>query len=449
MSTSNDQVARNVDYDWMDRERFLKEYTLKLALEFSQDGQPAEWAHNGHRYWDCEDDSIELELDDKDKNDEDSDGSAALSADNRFLAVSSNTTIRLYDIKSKEVVSRLHGHEENVRRMSFAPQAAATSGGGPARAYTLVSSDRHMYPRGNTFIWHLNEQGAHLGPSMMLTGELPIFGLANPVSNDGKQVITVEKNESSQHGMRPAEEMPRIVLRNLDTLAEEWRLTGHQDTITWAGWSPDNKWVAESSWDQTYGIWNPKVKNRAEGHLIGPSDGQNWVGDFSADGRYIVFSGGSPTKVAVYEVASGNEIASLEAAKGSPIKDWVRELKWSPVDYSVAVIDGKTVLIWRPLEGNTATCVFEVETDGTMLTRYNRLLLVKWADEGRKLMVRDTADTVFVWDVKANKKWRFQRPDGVPLPTYLVEVFYVRSSSEDEGTILSVDDDWKVRCWNL
>lgn len=447
MATINRQGSANGVIDWMDRERFLKEYHLELAYEFLQDGKAAEWAHNGHRYWNGEDDSIPLETNDK-MSDYHPDVAGALSPDSRFLAVATNSVIRLYDVKSKKVVSELKGHEDNVKRLYFAPQPGEGSGVGNGRAYTLVSCDMHGYHEGHTFIWHLDEEGMHYGPMKMLHGELPVFGFANPISNDGRKVITLEKNQSTQQGMRPLEEMPRIVVRNLDTLSEEWRLTGHQDGIMWAGWSPDNKWIADASWDETFGIWNPKVNNRAEGHLIGPSDGQNWVGDFSADGRYVVFSGGSTTKVTVHEVETGEEVSVLDLSRLSRPTEWVRELKWSPVDYSMVLVLAQEVVVWKPLEGSTPSGKLKIVTDGTLLTGYNGLTLVQWVDEGRKLVVRDVANTIYVWDMEENVKWRFQRPDGLDLEVNPLEVCFMKDLGE-RGTILSLDGDWQVRYWTL
>lgn len=507
MSDHDDAAEAKGGYDWMDRERFLKHYELKLAYEFSHDGEAAEWAQNGHRFWDQADGVLKLEEGDPDKSGHGfAESNAALSPDNRFLAVSTNAVIRLYDVRSKEMVSELKAHDEHVEHLYFGPLPAPTAQGGGGTGYTLVSSGLHDYTArgGRIFIWNLDDDGKLCGRDRddipdnfmramtnramkvvsrdlkhycgmdehdltetqrsmietlqksvrqsrvkklpLLRAELPPFGFANPISRDGKHLITLEQNETTQHGMRPLDEMPRIVVRNLTTLQEEWRLTGHQDAIMWAGWSPDDKHVAEASWDETFGIWNPKVVDRAEGHLIGPSGGQNWVGDFSADGKYIVFSGGSPTKVAVYEVATGAQVAVLKHPEVE--KDWVRELKWSPIDYTIAVVVRQEVVIWCPIDGNSFTSVLKIETDGTLLTSYNSLRLVKWVDEGQKLIVRDTANTVFVWDIRMNKKWRFQRPDKLALETSPSEVFFVKRLAK-EGALLSLDGDRRVRYWNL
>ena len=104
--------------------------------------------------------------------------------------------------------------------------------------------------------------------------------------------------------------------------------------------------------------------------------------------------------------------------------------------------------LWRPFESATAVVTLKLETDETLLTRYNRLILMKWVDERRKLVVGDGANTVSVWDVKCNKKWRFQMPEGLGLNTYQTEVYFVPALGE-AGAMLSSDGDWKVRCWDL
>lgn len=493
------------DYDWMDRERFLKHYKLKIDSEFEVDGNAAEWAENGHRFWSQEDDAIVLETGDPDKREGYPGSTAALSPDNRVLAVSTNAVIRLYDIRSKTTISELRGHDENIEKMYFSPQIFdSTSRYGPDGGFTLISYGEHDYAEGRILIWRLHANGLPIDENVtpavdaladrtlgtlvrdlkeqhgmsdeelgllrqnldntihqaafkhqakkglrLLEAELPTFGQGNPISRDGTKLITLEKNETTQSGLRPSNEMPRIVIRNLPDLSEYWRLTGHQDAIMWAGWSPDGKRIAEASWDETYGIWNPEIKDRGEGHLIGPSGGQNWVGDFSADGKYILFSGGRPTKVAIYEVETGEEVAALRHPDHMRLSEWVRKVQWSPVDYTLAVIVDRELLLWRPLEeGSPQTTVLKLGSDGGMLDRYNKFLLAKWIDQGRKLIVRDVTNTVFVWDIKMNRKWRFEWPEGTALETYNTEMFFVEGIGK-EGAVLSLDGDGTVRYWYL
>ena len=498
-------VKSKDDYDWMDRERFLKNYKLKIDWEFEVHGDAADWAENGHRFWDKEDDAIALETGDPNKREGAPSASAALSPDSRVVAVSTNAVIRLYNIRLKKMICELRGHDENVEKLYFSPHVVEdVNRFGPDRGYTLVSYGLRDYEYGRIIIWRLHEGGLlinrdvvsavgpladratravmrdlkeqhgmsneevkslrqELGETIrqavlkhqakeelpLLHADLPSFGLANPISRDGSKLITLEKNDTTQQGLRPPEEMPRIVVRNLADLSEHWRLTGHQDSIMWAGWSPDAKWIAEASWDETYGIWNPEVKDRPEGHLIGPSGNQNWVGDFSRDGKYVVFSGGEPTKVAVYEVETGKEVAEFKYP-GIGGVTWVREMQWSPADYTIALIVAQKVVLWHPLEnGSPFTTVLKLGSDGTMLDQYNELLLVKWVDGGQKLVVRDMANTVFVWDLRANRKWRFQRPEGMALETYTTEMFFVKRGVAEEGALLSLDGDGKVRYWYL
>lgn len=491
-------------YDYMDYERFLQEYSLKIDFEFAHDDQAAEWAENGHRFWAQEDAALEFEEDDPAVDERGDASSGALSTDHRFLAISTNAVIRIYDVQSKQILSVLKGHDQSVSRMYFAPQQDGDiDDEGSAKRYTLVSSGEHGVIKGQIIVWYLDVSGLPTGQSdigsaspdvdsladqamtsvapglthqhgmeteelgslrddmaetlrvavfkhntrklPMLDAHLPAFGFDSPISSDGKRAVTLEKNQSTQGGMRPLTDMPRIVVRNLSNLSEEWRLTGHQDGIMWAGFSPDGTRVAEASWDQTYGIWDTGHNDRAEGHLIGPSGGQNWVGDFSADGKYIVFSGGRPTKVAVYEVETGNEVAQLNF---NGIRDWVRRLKWSPIDYTIAVVVNHEVVLWHPLDGNTFTSVLKMYSDGTLLTDYNRLNLVQWVDEGQKLLVRDTANNIYVWDIRMNKKWRFQRPDGMTCEYSPGEVFFSKRLAK-EGALLGFDGDGKVRYWYL
>ena len=173
-------------------------------------------------------------------------------------------------------------------------------------------------------------------------------------------------------------------------------------------------------------------------HTIGPTDGQNWSGAFSPDGKHVMLSGGRPTKVAIYDIGTGEEVKKLEG-EGVELKDWVRYFTWNPNGKNIAIIDRHSVLLWTPFEDKVET-VFKLKTDKRLLTRFNGM----WADDGNLLLVKDSEHTVFVWDKEKNRKWRFQRPQGKEAE-YDSDVFYV----DHMRMVLSLDGDGKVRYWKL
>lgn len=268
-------------------------------------------------------------------------------------------------------------------------------------------------------------------------GRFPSFG-TYPVSHDGMKVLYIVHGHSTQSGIRPHDELPQIFVVDIATKKEWCRLKGHTDAIMWADWSPDDQIIATACWDQHYRIWDAETGDCR--HDIGPTGGQNWTGAFSPDGKHLLFSGGQPVKVAIYDIETGEEKYKL-GKEGLELDSWIRYLSWYGSD--IALINDKSIVIWTPTSNKVDT-VFKLKTDGTMLTEFHAVAEVKWADEGKKPLLQDAENTTFVWDRENNTKWRFQRPISTALEGDN-DVLYVRSLQ----TVLSLDGDGKLRFWTL
>ena len=488
----------------MGPEKFLAEYELQLDKEFERDGEAAEWAaptDSSHRFFGGEDAIINLKEDDPDRsNGPDAEG--ALSPDGTYLAVSTNAVIRIYHVQSQEVRAELVGHQGNVAQLHFGPtlsesvsrSAADTSISEGKAKYRLVSAGGQVSGGDEAIItWLLDEDGKQLRRTMpfaiqdmadravaaisndlkthhglgstdieavhtgisdalriadtknraknipLLNGQLPSFG-TYPISADGKSLLYSAHGETTQHGKRPPEKLPQIVVVDLATQEERCRMKGHTDAIMWAGWSPDGNTIATASWDGYYKIWNAHTGECK--HTIGPTKAQNWSGAFSPDGKYVLFSGGN-IKVAIYNVETGQEFAEMKT-EGFKLEHWIRYFAWNPAGDCIAFCNDRNIVLWHPFE-NKVEKILQLKTDGSMLTRYNGFSTIRWAQGGRKLLLRDADYTTFVWDREKNVKWRFQRPQGMASDVYTEDIFYV----EESDTVLSLDGDWKVRYWKL
>lgn len=488
--------------DWMDRERFLQEYELQLETEFESSGRAAEWApgNPGPRFWGSEDASITLKDDDPNKGNVPS-AAAALSADARLLAVSTNAVIRIYDTQSRQMYSELVGYLNNVGKLHFAPihtddppkidndvthkergkylllsEGAEVSGddgqviswsldsGGRLLSRTMPFAVENMADRALSaisidlddhhglsvddmdrlragFVETLkvadaNNRVKHLS---VWDGHFPHFG-TYPVSHHGRIVLYITHGKTTQNGMRPSDGLPQIVVMDVASQTEVCRLRGHTDAIMWAGWSPDDKTIATACWDQYFKIWDAQTGECR--HTIGPTKGQNWSGAFSPDNKHLTLSGGRPVKVAVYDIETGEQVASL-AREGLKLDNWIRCFTWNPAGSHVAVENNHGVVLWEPY-GGKAEAIIQLKTDRTLLTRYNSFIIIKWADGGKKLLLQDTEGTVFVWDRQRNWKWRFQHPRGTE-SEYDSDVFFVDGTQ----TVISLDGDGKVRYWKL
>ena len=97
----------------------------------------------------------------------------------------------------------------------------------------------------------LHEQESKL----RLQGELASFG-SPAFSPDGKTMIYLGQNETTQHGLRDPALLPCVNLWDMQSRSLRHRLLGHTDSIMWAGMSPDNTLVASIAWDGTARVWN-------------------------------------------------------------------------------------------------------------------------------------------------------------------------------------------------
>jgi hypothetical protein len=144
------------------------------------------------------------------------------------------------------------------------------------------------------------------------SGDLPHYNDTDLCRYDeeGLKVLYLSNNETTQHGMRAADELPQIVLAGLqssdaadaegDIENNEERkeqylhtlkvLTGHTDMILSAAFSPDGTLVASASWDQTFRIWSAETGECL--HEIGPTGNQNWAVEFTPSGEHVLLSGG-------------------------------------------------------------------------------------------------------------------------------------------------------------
>lgn len=137
-------------------------------------------------------------------------------------------------------------------------------------------------------------------------GQLGPFG-SPAFSPDGKTLIYLSKNETTQDGLREAGSLPCVNLWNTLSMSLRQQLLGHQDVIMWAAMSPDDMLVASVSWDGT------ARRSGACRHILGPFGGQLWSGAFSPDGKYLAISQGNPkTYVHIYEIESEQPVSRFE-----------------------------------------------------------------------------------------------------------------------------------------
>lgn len=168
--------------------------------------------------------------------------------------------------------------------------------------------------------------------------------------------------------------------------------------------------------------------------------------------------------LALYDTATGEEVNRLYHPE---LDHWLRNNTIHPDGKSAAVVNNISLLLWDLASNSTnsnsgdeappsnAIELLKLATpdDETAKVRprimriFASFVDVAWVDGGKKLLVRANDGTIFVWDRERNVKWRFQRPDGVELPSSGADFAYVDDGGD--GTVIALDGDRKVRFWTL
>jgi WD40 repeat protein len=175
---------------------------------------------------------------------------------------------------------RLEGNNEPIVTVAFTPDGKTLiTGGKPIRFLDPITGHERAMRI---------ECGAKLDSAVRLA-----------VSPNGKKLAAALANYS-------------VVLFNLETMAEEFRLKGHKDEIFGMTFSPDGKTLATASWDSTVKLWH--VASGEPLLTFKSKFGVTWSVAFSPDNSMLAFGSGR---------AEGGEITLLRV----PIREKLETIK--------------------------------------------------------------------------------------------------------------------------
>ncbi|KAJ6620408.1 WD40-repeat-containing domain protein, partial [Mycena sp. CBHHK59/15] len=165
-----------------------------------------------------------------------------------------------------------------------------------------------------------------------------------------------------------------VVVLDVETMHERFRLSSHTDAIMWAETSSDDKIVATSSWDKRLRLWS--MESGETLHVLNDATNQSWSGAFSNDGKLIA-AGAGDAKVRVWRVATGELVHTF-----SGFRQWVRSLAFSLESALLAAgAAGGTLKVFNVGSGECAQ-TWQVDTGSPISGSFLEIRHVQYTQRG-------------------------------------------------------------------
>jgi WD40 repeat protein len=279
--------------------------------------------------------------------------SVAYSPDGQTLASGSHDkTIKLWDVKTGNLLQTLTGHSDWVNSVAYSPNGQTLASG---------SGDNTIK------LWNLK------------TGNL-----LQTLEGHSDMVLSVEYSPDGQT-LASGSRDNTIKLWNVKTGKLLQTLEGHSYySVISVAYSPDGQTLASGSQDNTIKLWNIKTGNLLQ-TLTGHSNSV-WSVAYSPDGQTLA-SGSLDKTIKLWNVKTGNLLQTLTGHSNS-----VWSVAYSPDGQTLASgsLD-KTIKLWNVKTGNLLQ---------TLTGHSNSVWSVAYSPDGQTLASGSHDNTIKIWRLK-------------------------------------------------
>jgi WD40 repeat protein len=285
--------------------------------------------------------------------------SVAYSPDGQTLASGSwDKTIKLWNVKTGNLLQTLTGHSDQVRSVAYSPDGQTLASG---------SSDKTIK------LWNVRTGNL----LQTLTGHSDSVWLA--YSPDGQTLASGSWDNT-------------IKIWDVKTGNLLQTLTGHSDSVYSVAYSPDGQTLASGSSDKTIKLWNVRTGNLLQ-TLNGHSDSVYSVA-YSPDGQTLA-SGSDDKTIKLWDVKTGNLLQTLTghsypvwSVAYSPDGQTLASGSW---DNTINWSSDKTIKLWNVKTGNLVQ---------TLPGNSSRVNSVAYSPDGQTLASGSHDNTIKIWRLK-------------------------------------------------